>query len=397
MPDVSTRRLHRRGTGLPVLVLLAIAGASCSEFSAGNGAGLPFPTAGGSLQPTLRSIQDAIFTPVCTACHMGATAPQNLKLNDGNTCTNLICVASPQDPTVLRVQPGSPDDSFLIHKLEGTQSVGSQMPLSGPPYLPQSTIDVIRQWITDGAECESVGETTPTCPAPVTNDDPEGPWLQALAPWLAEAGRQAAVVRALYAPTRGMKEAPGGAARVAAADRAALDLLDRAATPGCPWFAGLPDVGAGPDRVATSHGSIARRAPEDELLAAVARAVGRTDPVRVDDAFATLGRIVSDHARWHATGDANEGEAGRADTPGVRRRRVARLLHAVASLRTLPASPDRAVARSGFLLHLLAADALVPDQLPWLDGTTTPHPDDGLPQLAWALAAASRGIAVEPR
>ena len=50
-----------------------------------------------------------------------------------------------------RVEPGDPDNSYLIDKLEGTQAVGSQMPQGGP-FLDQETIDMIRQWISDGAE-----------------------------------------------------------------------------------------------------------------------------------------------------------------------------------------------------------------------------------------------------
>ena len=42
-----------------------------------------------------------------------------------------------------------PDNSYLIHKLEGTQAVGIQMPPAGP--LQQAIIDDIRQWIDDGA------------------------------------------------------------------------------------------------------------------------------------------------------------------------------------------------------------------------------------------------------
>jgi len=46
-----------------------------------------------------------------------------------------------------------PDGSFLIHKLEGTQTVGGQMPADAPPFpfLQQATINVIRQWIQDDA------------------------------------------------------------------------------------------------------------------------------------------------------------------------------------------------------------------------------------------------------
>jgi len=61
----------------------------------------------------------------------------------------LVGIASSQDAGTLRVNPGNPDLSYLIQKLEGPGAAGGQMPPSGP--LPQADIDVIRQWITDGA------------------------------------------------------------------------------------------------------------------------------------------------------------------------------------------------------------------------------------------------------
>ena len=48
-----------------------------------------------------------------------------------------------------RVNPGNPNLSYLITKLEGPGASGGQMPPSGP--LPAADIAVIRQWISDGA------------------------------------------------------------------------------------------------------------------------------------------------------------------------------------------------------------------------------------------------------
>jgi hypothetical protein len=63
---------------------------------------------------------------------------------------SLVGVSSLQNGAVERVNSGNPDDSYLIRKLEGSASMGGQMPLGGPA-LEQATIDVIRQWISDGA------------------------------------------------------------------------------------------------------------------------------------------------------------------------------------------------------------------------------------------------------
>ena len=130
--------------------VLALAGCGSGDgMNNGPAAGGTLPPVAG-LQPTLASIQDNVFTPICTGCHAGAGAPQGLQLTAGNSAANLINVQSPQDPSLVRVIPGDPDHSLLIQKLEGTQTVGARMPRGGP-FLDQSTINVIRQWITNGA------------------------------------------------------------------------------------------------------------------------------------------------------------------------------------------------------------------------------------------------------
>ncbi len=46
--------------------------------------------------------------------------------------------------------PGDPNNSYIIHKLEGTQTVGARMPFGLPP-LSQAQIDQVRAWIQAGA------------------------------------------------------------------------------------------------------------------------------------------------------------------------------------------------------------------------------------------------------
>lgn len=97
-------------------------------------------------------IQANVFTTTCatSGCHIGAGAPQGLRLDEANSYALLVGVASSEVPTVLRVAVNDPANSYLIQKLEGTASVGAQMPLNAPA-LPQADIDIIRQWISDGA------------------------------------------------------------------------------------------------------------------------------------------------------------------------------------------------------------------------------------------------------
>ncbi len=101
-------------------------------------------------EPTLANIQARIFTPMCTVCHIGAAAPQGLRLDEVNSYNDLVGVPSQEVGGLLRVNPFNPDSSYIVHKIEGTQSVGEQMPFGGPP-LPAEDVALIRQWIADGA------------------------------------------------------------------------------------------------------------------------------------------------------------------------------------------------------------------------------------------------------
>lgn len=102
---------------------------------------------------TLAQLQTDIFTPRCSSCHtgVGGTLPGVMNLSSAAaTFAALVDVDSISEPTFKRVLPGDPDDSYIIHKLEGTQLVGDRMPLGGP-FLDQATIDEVRAWIDAGA------------------------------------------------------------------------------------------------------------------------------------------------------------------------------------------------------------------------------------------------------
>lgn len=106
------------------------------------------------IQPTLASIQSNVFAPICSACHTGPSAanlPSGMDLSSAAASfANLVSVASLEQPLILRVAPGDADNSYLVHKLEGTATVGARMPQGGP-FLDQPTIDAIRAWIDQGA------------------------------------------------------------------------------------------------------------------------------------------------------------------------------------------------------------------------------------------------------
>ncbi len=103
--------------------------------------------------PTLSSIQQSTFTVSCavSGCHLGSGAAASLDLSAGNAHDNLVGVASTEVPSLLRVEPGNPDDSYLVQKIEGAPGiVGLQMPRGRDP-LSADRIKAIRDWIQAGA------------------------------------------------------------------------------------------------------------------------------------------------------------------------------------------------------------------------------------------------------
>jgi hypothetical protein len=107
---------------------------------------------------TLAFIQDTIFTPRCAvaSCHDSAVQSGDLVLESGSSYAELVGVAPDvdvaRDAGLLRVDPGVPENSFLLIKLQDPPLIyGSPMPLVGDP-LSADEIALIRAWIAAGAE-----------------------------------------------------------------------------------------------------------------------------------------------------------------------------------------------------------------------------------------------------
>lgn len=121
----------------------------------------PPPPPPGGFGPNFSEIQANVFTPSCATsnCHAGAVLGAGLDLTAASSYAMLVGVASTQSAGVQRVNPGNPNNSYLVQKLEGPGATGNRMPPSGA--LAQASITTIRQWITDGAIDDRVPANTP--------------------------------------------------------------------------------------------------------------------------------------------------------------------------------------------------------------------------------------------
>jgi len=114
------------------------------------------PTATPTLPATLDAIQANIFSPRCAlpSCHDAATQVENLDLSAGHAYAQLVGVSpvtgAAQARGLLRVDPGNPNNSFLLIKLTGppllSADEGLRMPETGAP-LNDGEIAVISEWI----------------------------------------------------------------------------------------------------------------------------------------------------------------------------------------------------------------------------------------------------------
>ncbi len=138
-----------------VLVWVCVWSAGCDE-KLSTVAG-PTP----DLEPTFASIQNDIFQTTdsagrtrCLNCHTstGRNPSGGLNLNPDVAYQQLVNAASTGKPGAVRVIPGDPDSSYLVHKLEGaTDIVGRRMPLNSPTFLTDGQVKIIRRWIAIGA------------------------------------------------------------------------------------------------------------------------------------------------------------------------------------------------------------------------------------------------------
>lgn len=107
---------------------------------------------------TFEQIQRQIFTPTCAlpTCHNVAQGEHQLSLAEGEAYANLVGVPAnnfvANGAGLKRVDPGNPDNSFILKKLrdELIDGEGVRMPRDLKP-LHHLHIELIEEWIAAGA------------------------------------------------------------------------------------------------------------------------------------------------------------------------------------------------------------------------------------------------------
>lgn len=139
------------------LPLLCVVISACDE-SLSTLAG-PTP----NLTPNFASVQREVFESTdaagrlnCTGCHTdagGRTPLGGLNLRTADiSYAQLVGVGSRGKPGAVRVIPGDPTNSYLVHKLEGRSDiVGTRMPRGTGPYLQAGQMLILKRWIELGA------------------------------------------------------------------------------------------------------------------------------------------------------------------------------------------------------------------------------------------------------
>lgn len=98
---------------------------------------------------TFTNIQNDILNKSCafSGCHVSGSVNPNLS---GNSYSNIV---NKQSSTGMNyIKPNDPTNSYLLKKLIGSSGInGSRMPLNSSP-LSQDKIDIITEWINDGAK-----------------------------------------------------------------------------------------------------------------------------------------------------------------------------------------------------------------------------------------------------
>ena len=122
------------------ILLTGLALAAAGALAQGGG-----PSYTGDVQP--------IFDRECVKCHGSKEKKAKLDLSATESYQALVGVPSREVPTIPRVKPGDPEQSYLWLKLDHRNQEGSGMPKGffSAKRLSQKDLDSIKAWIVAGA------------------------------------------------------------------------------------------------------------------------------------------------------------------------------------------------------------------------------------------------------
>jgi hypothetical protein len=95
------------------------------------------------------------FSAQCVFCHVTGAENAGLNLSRKEAYRNLVSTRSTESD-LMRVAPGDPEKSYLMHKLRGTQlsvgGSGASMPrVDSAQLMNAAQLQLIEKWISAGA------------------------------------------------------------------------------------------------------------------------------------------------------------------------------------------------------------------------------------------------------
>jgi hypothetical protein len=136
---------YRRNMLFGVFVAAALVLAGCSDQGsnpANADTSVPPSTTSESTSVSFQTQIKPIFQRYgCASCHGGS----------GGLFVQSVAQLLQGGTDGPAVTPGKADNSLIIRKLSSTPPFGDRMPQGGP-YLPDNTVQVIKDWINQGAK-----------------------------------------------------------------------------------------------------------------------------------------------------------------------------------------------------------------------------------------------------
>jgi len=107
------------------------------------------------IAPTAAAVQERVFQRSCAlarSCHTGDTPQAGLTLSSvDEILASAVGKPASQVPTLSLLEPGRPEDSYIVRKLRNLQTVGTAMPPPPAAALCEPKIQAVEAWVRAGA------------------------------------------------------------------------------------------------------------------------------------------------------------------------------------------------------------------------------------------------------